>query len=98
MSRIHEALKKAEQDRSASLVERKLEEAAELRASRRVVQIATESEVVPAPPALPESKAPENSGILTVDDLRAKCVKTTWNLDPNFLVFSSSKEFPAGAE
>jgi capsular exopolysaccharide synthesis family protein len=33
-----------------------------------------------------------------LEELRAKCVKTTWNLDSNFLVFSKAKDIPAGAE
>jgi protein-tyrosine kinase len=98
MSRIHEALKKAEQDRSASRVDRKLEEPSALIDSRQTVQIATKTEVVLAPTASPDSKTHADSGILQLEELRAKCVKTTWNLDPNFLVFSNSKDFPSGTE
>jgi protein-tyrosine kinase len=98
MSRIHEALKKAEQDRSASLVDGKLEEPSALIDSRQTVQIATKAEVVLAPTVTPDSKTQADSEILQLEELRAKCVKTTWNLDPNFLVFSSSKGFPSGAE
>jgi capsular exopolysaccharide synthesis family protein len=98
MSRIHEALKKAEQERSASLVDRKAEEPAELLDSRQVVKIGSEAKIVLAPAVLPDSSTAKDSKILQLDELRAKCVKTVWNPDPNFLVFSSSKEFPAGAE
>jgi len=98
MSRIHEALKKAEQERSASLVERKAEEPAELLGSRQVVKIGSETKTVLAPAVLPDSSTAKDSKILQLDELRAKCVKTVWNPDPNFLVFSSSKEFAKGAE
>ncbi len=98
MSRIHEALKKAEQERSASLVDRKAEEPAELLDSRQVVKIGSEAKIVLAPAVLPDSSPAKDSKILQLDELRAKCLKPVWNPDPNFLVFSSSKEYPAGAE
>ena len=98
MSRIHEALKKAEQERSASLVDRKAEELAEPLGSRQAVKIGSEAKTVLAPAVLPDSSTAKDSKILQLDELRAKCVKTVWNPDPNFLVFSSSKEFAKGAE
>src|SRR6202011_1104951 len=39
-----------------------------------------------------------DSGVLQLAELRAKCITSTWNLDPNSLVFSSPKDFPSGAE
>jgi protein-tyrosine kinase len=98
MSRIHEALKKAEQEKSANLVDRKAKEPADLLGSRQVVRIGSGAKIVLAPAALPDLSPAKDSKILQLDDLRAKCVKTVWNPDPNLLVFSSSKEFPAGAE
>jgi protein-tyrosine kinase len=98
MSRIHEALKKAEQERSASLADRKAEEPAELVGSRQVVEIGSEAKIVLAPAVPPDSRAAKDSKILQLDEVRAKCVKTVWNPDPNSLVFSSAKEFPVGAE
>src|SRR5258706_9705474 len=102
MSRIHEALKKAEQDRSASRVDRKPEEPPALIDLRQPLQVATNGNVVVAPHAPiapPVSKTHADSEILQLDELRAKCVKTTWNLDSNFLVFSGPKDTPsAGAE
>jgi hypothetical protein len=115
MSRIHEALKKAEQDRSASRADRKLEEPSALIEVRQPVQVATNGGVVLAPtavlaptvspapalspvptvspvPVSPISKTHADSENLQLDELRAKCVKTTWKLDPNFLVFSGPKE------
>jgi protein-tyrosine kinase len=98
MSRIHEALKKAEQDRSASRGDRQFEEPSALIDSRQTVQIATKAEVILAPTVAPDSKTQADSPILQLEELRAKCVKTTWKLDPNFLVFSSHKDTPSGAE
>lgn len=98
MSRIHDALKKAEQDRSASLVERKLEEPPVSIGARQTVKVVTATDVVPEPAALPDVKTPPSPAILELEELRTKSTKTTWNLDSNFLVFSSAKDFPAGAE
>src|ERR1700730_13226980 len=96
MSRIHEALKKAEQDRSAGRVDRQLEEPSASIDSRQKVQITTKAEVILASPADPVFNAQADSHILQLEELRAKCVKTTWNPDTNFLVFSSPKDFPSG--
>jgi protein-tyrosine kinase len=98
MSRIHEALKKAELERSTNRPDRKSEEPAELLGSRQVVKVATEPEIFATPAAVLDSRPAVDPEILQLDELRAKCVKTVWNPDPNFLVFSSSKDFPVGAE
>ena len=98
MSRIHEALKKAEKDRSANLVDRNLEEPAALNESRPVVHVVTKSDVAANAPVLQDSRTFAGPKILQLEELRAQCIKTTWNLDPNFIVFSGAKDFPAGAE
>lgn len=99
MSRIHEALKKAEQDRSMNRVDRKLEEPAVLIESRQTVQVATKDEVVVLPSAAaPAATSQPDSEAIQLADLRAKSVKSTWNPDPHCLVFSSAKEVPSGAE
>ena len=98
MSRIHEALKKAEQDRSASRVDRNLEQPSALIDLRQPVQVATNGNVVLASTVSPVSKTLAVPQILELEELRTKCVKTTWNLDSNFLVFSKAKDIPAGAE
>src|SRR5690242_5649621 len=101
MSRIHEALKKAEQDRSASLVDRKIAEQPPLINPRQTAQIAATTEVVLTPlppPVTPELKPRADSDTLPLNELLTKCAKTNWKLDPNFLVFSSTSDFPTGAE
>jgi len=101
MSRIHEALKKAEQDRSANLVDRKIVEQPPLISSRQTAQIAAKTEVVLAPlppPLTPELKPQADSDALPLNELLTNCAKTSWKLDPNFLVFSSTSDFPTGAE
>src|SRR5713226_7652582 len=98
MSRIHEALKKAQQERAVSPADRKAEKPAEMPGSRHVVKIGTEAKIVLAPAAPPDSSTEKDSKILQLDELRAKCVKSIWNPDPNALLFSSTKDSPAGAE
>jgi protein-tyrosine kinase len=98
MSRIHEALKKAEQERSTNQSDRKFEDSSGLLGSSQAVKIATEAEILLPPAGLPSLKTAEDSEALQFDELRMKSVKTVWNPDPNFLVFSSSKDFRAGAE
>jgi protein-tyrosine kinase len=99
MSRIHEALKKAEQDRTAGLVDRKLvEDPAASNGSRPAVQVVAKAEVVPAPADHSDSTMTAVAEVLQLEELRAKCTRTLWNPDSKFLVFNGSKDFPTGAE
>jgi capsular exopolysaccharide synthesis family protein len=98
MSRIHEALKKAEEERAANQRDRRLEEPAEQLGSHRAVKIAAESEIVLPPPGLPDSGTGANSALLQFDELRAKCVKSVWNPDPKVQLFYHSNPFAPGAE
>ena len=66
MSRIHEALKKAEQERLA--------------AGTEVGTSATE--VAPAMPAARPPETPARDGVLTLEKLMAHCVQTHWSPDP----------------
>ncbi len=98
MSRIHEALKKAEQERSAPGTE--------------IGSPLQERAMIPAPASKASSPAPANeaslpvpevSNIATVeylrfDDLRARCAHPQWNPDPNLNVFLNPWLSPHGAE
>jgi capsular exopolysaccharide synthesis family protein len=98
MSRIHEALKKAEQERAAS-------PAADLSAISSV-----ETRVVEEQPArigiadpadyMPRREAPATASgdYLRFDDLRKRCSHPTWHLDPNVNVFINSAMTAHGAE
>lgn len=95
MSRIHDALKKAEQERSA--------------AQSAVTDIAPQ-EVMPVtetwPPRAPEAEIAADptasitrpSDYLRFDDLRARCAHPTWHLDPNVNVFFNPNLSVHGAE
>jgi protein-tyrosine kinase len=98
MSRIHEALKKAEQERAAV---------------HAVEGVATPAEAtVAAPPMLKNSEAgtraetmpraatmaPSVSNYLRFDDLRQHCAHPHWHLDPNVNVFFNPALSEHGAE
>jgi hypothetical protein len=67
-------------------------------------QVSTQTVQVSREPELPASVGPSDGKVvmdsakLKFEDWRAKCLRATWNPDPNFLLFSSENPFPAGAE
>jgi capsular exopolysaccharide synthesis family protein len=95
MSRIHEALKKAQQERAANQLGSFLDESGETANSKGAVQM---PEV-----ALPHDVAANlhlksNSGSTPFDQLLATCARPVWRTDQNLMVFSSSDPFAVGAE
>jgi protein-tyrosine kinase len=97
MSRIHEALKKAEQERAIAQG-----------ATTDVAAIAQEP-VAPAEAwiphasetsamAIPPAAAAPAGDFLRFDDLRARCAHPTWHLDPNVNVFFNPNLSVHGAE
>jgi len=97
MSRIHEALKRAERDRAATQKDGPSKESIGQQTSSQAVQVSTEPEL-PASIGQSETKVVTDPVKLKFEDWRAKCVRATWRPDPNFLLFSSANPFPAGAE
>src|SRR5580700_3897892 len=97
MSRIHEALKKAEQERAG------------VQAGDRVVFPA---DAISAPASLPgvpltpdpdstrrtSGMAPLSSNYLRFEDLRTHCQHPQWHLDPNVNIFFNSSLSEHGAE
>ena len=103
MSRIHEALKRAEQERAASQTAPKSERPAENVVASSVI------ETVPPPARIPpQAILPHISGAPIVaepatravqfDALWAKCSKRAWGPDPNLIVFENADPFFPGAE
>jgi protein-tyrosine kinase len=101
MSRIHEALKKAEQERaSAHAAETATVQLEQAPPAERVA-------IAPPPPAAvavstgishgPEIGAPSSS-FLRFDDLRKHCAHPQWRPDPNVNVFMNSALSAHGAE
>jgi protein-tyrosine kinase len=99
MSRIHEALKRAEQEREASHAFSK----PELAGSNGAVQ-AVEAEVIPPrgthsiPALMPEERQEIPSQALRFEDLAAKSARPQWKPDPKTVVFCNSNAFVHGAE
>jgi protein-tyrosine kinase len=101
MSRIHEALKKAEQERSVA-------PGAEMAAPpQERVMITAPAQKNEPPTSATEAllPVPEASNIvrtsveyLRFDDLRARCAHPRWNPDPNLNVFLNPTLSPHGAE
>ena len=102
MSRIHEALKKAEQERAAAQqstaapdslfapakVISEGEPPSEPRSVASAVDVMTATAVMPVLPG----------GHLRFDELRCRCSKPDWRLDPNTNVFINSDPSTPGAE
>jgi len=100
MSRIHEALKKAEQERAVVVT-----------AEAETVPMQAESAPATAEPVRNE-EAPQSGDILSrtvlpatgsgqylrFDDLRARCAHPVWHLDPNVNVFVNPDSSAQGSE
>jgi protein-tyrosine kinase len=99
MSRIHEALKKAEQERASappndpSAISSVESNVPVLDGSNAVSRVTPRDDVSRPEPALPIS-----SDYLRFDDLRKKCAHPTWHLDPNVNMFLNSANTGHGAE
>ncbi len=103
MSRIHEALKKAEQDRAASQSSQAGEGEAESLVASGVIESAPKLSGNSTRSAIAESKparigAEPVPGALQFDSLWAKCSQATWNPDSNVIVFENSNPSFPGAE
>jgi protein-tyrosine kinase len=97
MSRIHEALKKAEQDRAAA----QTADAVVLPTSSALTPLVPANEgphtAVPSLSGV-ESVAPRRGEFLRLDDLRAHCIHTRWHPLPSSNVFADPSLCTHGAE
>jgi protein-tyrosine kinase len=97
MSRIHEALKKAEQERAVA--QAATTDVAAM-SQEPIPAVATWTGREPEVPA--ETNLPVAAGVpgdyLRFDDLRARCAHPTWHLDPNVNVFFNPDLSVHGAE
>jgi capsular exopolysaccharide synthesis family protein len=96
MSRIHEALKKAEQERAAVQAVDRLMPAAETTQSPAGQSVSASA--VGVEPISRTSTLPPPAGYLRFDDLRTRCAHPHWHLDPNVNVFFNSSLSEHGAE
>jgi len=102
MSRIHEALKKAEEERSTTstveavptprdaVIEREAAVAAPVRPER---SSGIASEMAPV-----QMVAASSMEHVRFDALLARCTHPAWHMDPNTNVFANSELSPQGAE
>jgi protein-tyrosine kinase len=97
MSRIHEALKKAEQERAA-VVTAETEAAASLVDPAVSVPAQTSESIHSNETVLTRAVSAVPSGYLRFDDLRSKCSHPEWHLDANVNVFANPSLAVRGAE
>jgi protein-tyrosine kinase len=98
MSRIHEALKRAEQEKTAGPSGQKVEDRGNRSPADQDLQPKSTIPNHGAPPPVASSKNDALPKPITAEDLRAKCRKPGWKPDPSFLVFSSSNPLIPGPE
>jgi len=103
MSRIHEALRRAEQEKAASQSAHRIEESGERNAATGLIDAAAPSPVISTPPILqsaivPESKAESIPDVLKFDEIWAKCTRSKWRPNSNLLVFGDAGPFNPGTE
>lgn len=100
MSRIHEALKKAEQERGAvqaaepAPVSRDMADTSTTMATSTATTFSTNPEMATSA----ATASPLSSEYLRFDDLRTHCAHPEWALDPNVNVFFNPGLSPHGAE
>jgi protein-tyrosine kinase len=96
MSRIHEALKKAEQERASAPVG----DLAAISSVESHIPVGATTAGSGAAPRdyMPRTDAASSSDFLRFDDLRKRCAHPTWHLDPNVNVFINSALTAHGAE
>lgn len=100
MSRIHEALKKAEQERVANTAA-----ATHILTAPPVVAASSQSQVTagavidaPVSHVAAERPVAPSAGYLRFEDLRKKCAHPDWHFDPNVNVFINPELSAHGAE
>src|SRR5215469_3806338 len=96
MSRIHEALRKAAQERSAQGSQRTTPELVDLSSERLTSAVLPEIKLpMEAPPSLIASGSPV---LPQVDQFLQRCPHPDWRIEPKLSVFSEETHSPAGAE
>ena len=103
MSRIHEALKRAEQERTASQTAQKTDEQVERIVVSNVIEaVAPPSNIstttILQPAIVPQSKPESSPDVLQFEEIWANCSRPQLKPNPNLLVFSNSNPFHPGTE
>jgi len=95
MSRIHEALKKAAEERNAQGVNRAVSDLVELSGHPTLGEIAPAGTV--AHPGIGTHSKVE-PGVLKFEEFKKRCTPVTWRVDPSASVFSAHTNHQVGAE
>src|ERR1700689_3112597 len=99
MSRIHEALKKAEEERSAAPMTETVPAEREASVATPVWPERSNVPITAAGEAAPERRtAPASIEHLRFEELLSRCVHPVWHMDPNVNVFANPELSPHGAE
>jgi capsular exopolysaccharide synthesis family protein len=103
MSRIHEALKRAEQERAASQAAPGSDRPAEHAVAGTVVETAPPASISSPRAVLPHLNTPHVASEpvpspVQFDALWANCLRKDWKPNPNVIVFENSNPFFPGAE
>jgi capsular exopolysaccharide synthesis family protein len=95
MSRIHEALKKAQEERSAQQAAHapNLPDAPELAPAPYAPAALLET-----PEPAPSVAAERTGGSLTFETLLSRCRQRRWNIDPSAVVFAAGEDEPSNKE
>ena len=97
MSRIHEALKKAEQERAAVVTAEEIPSPSDSPSTAQgpTHEVSARDKDILARTTV---AAPPSGDYLRFEDLRTRCSHPEWHLDPNVNVFVNSQLSPHGAE
>jgi capsular exopolysaccharide synthesis family protein len=103
MSRIHEALKRAEQERTVNQTAQKSERPAETAVASSVIETALPAstnlpKAVVTHPRAAQAEAGAVLGPVRFDTLWAQCTRREWKPDPNLVVLENENPFFPGAE
>jgi protein-tyrosine kinase len=95
MSRIHEALKKAAEERSTQSANPVISDLVDL-SSRPPAAETVHTNAVATPQGKPAHKL--EPGVLQYEEFKARCVPATWRIEPSLSVFSAHMDHHVGAE
>jgi protein-tyrosine kinase len=95
MSRIHEALKKAAEERNSQGVNRAVSDLVELSSQSAPVERVPPDAMVPTVTGTRPKLEP---GELKFEEFRKRCTPVTWKIDPSASIFSAHTNHQVGAE
>jgi protein-tyrosine kinase len=98
MSRIHEALKKAEQERAANQGVAQVELAATPLGAPVLAEESSAVAAVASPASGPSPAMPVFGNPFTLDALLARCAQLEWSPDPATMLFSNGEDAARGTE